>query len=117
MQNQINQTIGSNIRKRRIAREMSLKRMGRLLGVSYQQLQKYEKGTNRLSAESLVKLSRYFGCSTDELCGLLPIPADPELIYICERLSNIRPKRLSRQINLLVNNIVAIYAENLDENE
>lgn len=49
--------VGKRIREARIAKGMSQTELGRLLDVSFQQIQKYEKGTNRLGASRLWALA------------------------------------------------------------
>lgn len=49
----IDQMVGEKIRKLRLDRNMTLAELGTELGISHQQLQKYETGTNRLSAGML----------------------------------------------------------------
>ena len=46
--------LGTAIRARRIERGMSMAKLGAAIGVSFQQVQKFERGTNRLSAEAVV---------------------------------------------------------------
>jgi transcriptional regulator with XRE-family HTH domain len=46
----IDKYFGDRLRARRIMMKMSQGDLGKSLGVSFQQIQKYEKGTNRLSA-------------------------------------------------------------------
>ncbi|WP_273723536.1 helix-turn-helix transcriptional regulator [Bartonella sp. AU18XJBT] len=50
--------IGKRIRHRRIAIGLSQKALGSHLGVSFQQIQKYEKGFNRVSAGCLLKIAQ-----------------------------------------------------------
>ncbi len=50
--------IGKRIRHRRIAIGLSQKELGSHLGVSFQQIQKYEKGFNRVSAGCLLKIAQ-----------------------------------------------------------
>ena len=45
--------VGAHLRRIRLARNMTLAELGADLGISHQQLQKYETGTNRLSAGML----------------------------------------------------------------
>ncbi|MBP5856648.1 helix-turn-helix transcriptional regulator [Marivibrio halodurans] len=45
--------VGRKVRDARVAKWMSQTELGALLGVSFQQVQKYEKGTNRLGASRL----------------------------------------------------------------
>ena len=50
--------IGSRIRLRRILLGMSQERLGEALGLTFQQVQKYESGVNRVSVARLIDLSR-----------------------------------------------------------
>ncbi|WP_375647819.1 helix-turn-helix domain-containing protein [Bartonella sp. AA56HLJMS] len=50
--------IGKRIRHRRISIGLSQKELGSHLGVSFQQIQKYEKGLNRVSVGCLLKIAQ-----------------------------------------------------------
>ncbi len=50
--------VGSRIRLRRTLMGMSQERLGDALGLTFQQVQKYERGANRVSASRLFDLSR-----------------------------------------------------------
>ena len=54
---QNNQIIGRLLRTHRILQGYNQAQAGALLGISFQQFQKYENGTNRISAASLLTLS------------------------------------------------------------
>jgi transcriptional regulator with XRE-family HTH domain len=49
--------IGERIRTQRMATGMSQEELGSRLGVSFQQVQKYEKGVNRISAVRLSEIA------------------------------------------------------------
>src|SRR6266513_647089 len=49
--------VGQRIRARRMAKGMSQTELGSLLGVTFQQVQKYEKGVNRVGAGRLVRVA------------------------------------------------------------
>ncbi|WP_142416104.1 helix-turn-helix domain-containing protein [Bartonella massiliensis] len=51
-------SIGKRIRFRRIAMGFSQKELGSFLGVSFQQIQKYEKGINRVGAGRLLEIAQ-----------------------------------------------------------
>ncbi|MBO6900634.1 MAG: helix-turn-helix transcriptional regulator [Rhizobiaceae bacterium] len=51
--NPIDAHVGSRIRLRRNMLEMSQEKLGEMLGITFQQVQKYEKGTNRVGASRL----------------------------------------------------------------
>jgi transcriptional regulator with XRE-family HTH domain len=48
---------------------MSQQELGKVLGVTFQQIQKYENGKNRLSGSRMVGLCRHLGCSSEDLLG------------------------------------------------
>lgn len=54
--------IGQNLRNVRIRRGITQEALGDSLGVTFQQIQKYEKGVNRLSATALVHFQNVLGC-------------------------------------------------------
>src|SRR5665213_1052180 len=56
--NYIDAHVGARIRMRRQLVNMSQSRLGELLGVTFQQIQKYEKGSNRISASRLQHTAR-----------------------------------------------------------
>ena len=49
--------VGSRVRMRRLMLHMSQERLADQLGLTFQQVQKYEKGTNRISASRLQEIS------------------------------------------------------------
>lgn len=51
------QQIGARVRAARMARGMSQERLGEALGITFQQIQKYEKGTNRVAVSTLFKIA------------------------------------------------------------
>jgi len=55
--NPIDVHVGSRVRMRRMMLKMSQSELGDALGVTFQQVQKYEKGTNRISASRLQRIS------------------------------------------------------------
>lgn len=54
--------IGANLRRIRQARGLSQEKLGEALDITFQQIQKYEKGTNRISGSRMVQLSRTLQC-------------------------------------------------------
>src|SRR6202035_1254990 len=54
---QVDKYFGDRLRARRIMMKMSQEDLGKSLGVSFQQIQKYEKATNRLSAAMMVRVA------------------------------------------------------------
>jgi transcriptional regulator with XRE-family HTH domain len=59
--NPIDAQVGSRLRLRRMMIGMSQERLGELLGLTFQQVQKYEKGVNRIGAGRLFEIARILG--------------------------------------------------------
>ena len=55
--NPVDKYVGSRVRMRRIMLGMSQEKLGDALGLTFQQVQKYEKGTNRVGASRLQQIS------------------------------------------------------------
>ncbi|HZT24873.1 MAG TPA: helix-turn-helix transcriptional regulator [Pseudolabrys sp.] len=55
--NPIDKHVGARVRMRRIMLSMSQEKLGDALGLTFQQVQKYEKGTNRIGASRLQQIS------------------------------------------------------------
>ncbi len=59
--NPVDRHVGSRVRMRRVLVGLSQEKLGEALGVTFQQVQKYEKGTNRIGASRLQQMSRILG--------------------------------------------------------
>lgn len=57
----LDRRIGARVRKLRRARGMAQAELGKRLGVSFMQVQKYEGGVDRVSAARLFEIARVFG--------------------------------------------------------
>jgi transcriptional regulator with XRE-family HTH domain len=55
--NPVDKHVGSRVRMRRMMMSMSQEKLGDALGLTFQQVQKYEKGTNRIGASRLQQIS------------------------------------------------------------
>lgn len=66
--------IGARLRAARIAARMSQETLVEKLGVSFQQIQKYEKGVNRLSASRLSDIAALFGKPVTWFSGISAMP-------------------------------------------
>ena len=60
-----NRTVGSNIKYIRKLNNSTQARVGKALGTTFQQIQKYEKGSNGVSALKLKALAELFNMKTD----------------------------------------------------
>lgn len=108
--------VGEQVRMLRALSRMSQERLGQHLGVSFQQVQKFEKGVNRLSSGYLWKIAQVFGVGVDRLFQDAPIGERsvvlndsfmsefmqmPEGIAIARALVAIEEKKVRRRLVLL----------------
>jgi transcriptional regulator with XRE-family HTH domain len=71
--------VGAKIRARRLVLNMSQTELGRRLGVTFQQVQKYEKGLNRVSAGTLYRTAQVMRAPiTYFFDGLQPLNGAPD---------------------------------------
>ena len=59
--NPIDVHVGSRVRMRRMLVGLSQEKLGERLGLTFQQVQKYEKGSNRVSASRLYQMAQILG--------------------------------------------------------
>jgi len=55
--NPVDRHVGSRVRMRRLMVGMSQEKLGEALGLTFQQIQKYEKGTNRIGASRIQQIA------------------------------------------------------------
>lgn len=67
--------VGRQIRTRRVLQGLSQAALAASIGVSFQQIQKYERGANRVSAGHLFELARTLSCTPNEFFEGLQIDA------------------------------------------
>lgn len=79
--NPIDRHVGARLRQRRLELGLSQLALGEAMGVTFQQVQKYEQGRNRVCASRLHDAAEALGCSIawffDELGGAPPPPPPP----------------------------------------
>lgn len=68
--------LGAAIRIRRRIHGLSQEALAQKCGVTFQQIQKYESGFNRVSFSRLVLISRALGCRVTELLSVLELDED-----------------------------------------
>jgi transcriptional regulator with XRE-family HTH domain len=59
--NPIDRHVGARVRMRRLLVGMSQEKLGESLGITFQQIQKYEKGANRIGASRLQQTAKILG--------------------------------------------------------
>jgi transcriptional regulator with XRE-family HTH domain len=65
----IDRLVGRNIRVRRLASGLTQQELGAKLGVTFQQVQKYEKGINRIGSGRLYEVAEIFGVPVKSFFG------------------------------------------------
>ncbi len=93
--NPIDKYVGSRIRMQRLLIGMSQEKLGDAIGLTFQQVQKYEKGTNRVGASRLQQISLALGVTPGFFFEDLPgaagdrraNEADPTLNFVSDFLA------------------------------
>ncbi|MCZ7469808.1 helix-turn-helix transcriptional regulator [Agrobacterium sp. O3.4] len=109
--NLIDVHVGSRIRLRRNIMGMSQERLGDSLGISFQQIQKYERGTNRVGASRLqniadilnVNVSFFFEDAPGNDAGAVDAAKAPSSDDIQTFLSSSEGFRLNREFVKITN--------------
>jgi len=118
----IDELVGMNIRIFRKAKGLSQARLGNLIGVTFQQIQKYEKGANRIGPSRLAKIAkalevpigRLFDTSASSSDG--PVDGEivtdllitPYAVQMLKAFAEIRNDHLSRNIAELTESLAEI---------
>ena len=115
----IDVAVGLRLRTLRKERGMSQEQLGRALGITFQQIQKYERGVNRVSASMLVKSARALNVSPNVLLPDEgdPTPRSPAVLTLLANLrgveelvetySRIKSPRLRRAVLQLARSLAA----------
>ena len=96
----LDQLIGRNIRRYRIRRGLSQTALSNRIGVSFQQVQKYENAANRVPASRLVHIARMLDVPIDAFFGheaeADSPDGDPEARRLIRAVSKITDPRILR---------------------
>ena len=84
----VTQVIGLQLRKIRLVNKMTQTRVAKAIRVTFQQIQKYEKGQNLCNPINLLALSEYFNVTFDYF--VKPI-INKELTLLTKRRENVYP--------------------------
>lgn len=74
-ENTIDALVGERVRDRRVDLGLSQSQLAQAIGVTFQQVQKYERGRNRISASKLWLISRFLGVTPASFLSDLPVEA------------------------------------------
>jgi transcriptional regulator with XRE-family HTH domain len=117
--NAVDKKLGQRVRSRRLEIGMSQEKLAELLGITFQQVQKYEKGVNRIAASRLFDIaaalqqpvSRFFeGITASRSAGVAEERKDfiddalatPEGAQLMSTFASIRSQRVRRKVVDLV---------------
>ncbi|MBL1146531.1 MAG: helix-turn-helix transcriptional regulator [Pseudomonadota bacterium] len=102
--------VGHKLRQVRTSAGMSQTDLANELGITFQQIQKYEKGTNRISVSRLYRIAKLLGVSFDFFVdgfegNSLKSRATPQQQRLEEMLTNKSTMKLAMYYQLLDNNL------------
>lgn len=90
----INKSIGEKIVVFRKSKQLSRSRLSRILGITQQQLDKYERGINRISAAKLALISKQF---------------EFDILYFYDGLTNFNSsKQIKENLDVLISHFLNI---------
>jgi len=73
----VDKIIGQNLRAFRLRRKMSQGQVAEAVNVTFQQIQKYEKGTNRISGSRMAQLCQLFKLVPNDFLRAFPESTAP----------------------------------------
>ena len=106
----IDKIIGRNVRIHRLAKKMSQTELGDQLGVSFQQVQKYENGANRVGSGRLYQIAAILGLHVSTLfkggenrnkgtdSGLLDLLTEPQSVRLIRAFAKIGDSTVRRSL-------------------
>ena len=103
MENNFNKHLGNKLKLRRLALGLTQTKVAKAINVTFQQIQKYEKGTNGVSSIRLLQLANY-----------LKVPINYFFEDFPEYLVNVEKSKESN-INVNYNFLIKIYSELTDD--
>jgi transcriptional regulator with XRE-family HTH domain len=103
--------IGEKIRKLRLMKGMSQKELARYVGVTYQQIQNYEKGKSKIPVDRLIEIAKAFEVSLDyflkEFDNSHARVSDSEVAVLTSYFKAIQSEKLRQQIISLLHTLAA----------
>jgi transcriptional regulator with XRE-family HTH domain len=105
--NPIDVLVGSRIRRFRKGRKMSQAQLGKKLGVTFQQVQKYENGKNRVGASRLQMISTALDVPVGQFfaddagtsrTSAKPLAFDPQALRLAEAFIRLNDRELRNSI-------------------
>jgi transcriptional regulator with XRE-family HTH domain len=109
--------IAANIRHLRLERGITQEQVASLLGITYQQVQKYESGVNRIGLPRLRVLQDFYDVPFERFMDGLPgteqrAPqarsiADPDVMALCQRLDAITDRDMRRKARRILDTLIS----------
>jgi len=101
--------VGRKVREARAAKGMTQDQLGKILGVSFQQVQKYEKGSNRIGSSRLWAMSQaletpvsYFFDGVDDVNEAKKKSLPRRTIELAQKINSISDDNVKNQILNLI---------------
>jgi transcriptional regulator with XRE-family HTH domain len=119
--NSVDVVVGRNVRAQRLAAGLSQGALGEQIGVTFQQVQKYEKGVNRIGASRLVRIAKVLNIAIPVLFDGVEPPkglgssqgavgehlAEPRAMRLAKAFADVSNSRLRLSIVELVERIAS----------
>jgi transcriptional regulator with XRE-family HTH domain len=109
--------VGARVRALREGRKMSQTTLGVAIGVSFQQIQKYERGSNRIAASTLFHIAQVLGVSPGDFFDGMQASnagaadwsklADPQMRALLESFAKLASPKIKARIVELVESLAA----------
>ena len=104
----VDRHVGARMRERRVMLGLTQQQMADLIGVTYQQAHKYEKGINRVAAGRLYRIARALGVDVSYFYeglhaagGFIPSPSQRMLLDLARNFLNIPDPRHREAVAVL----------------
>ncbi len=105
--------VGTRVRLRRQIMKMSQTKLGNQLGVTFQQVQKYERGANRVGASRLWRMSQvldvpvaFFFDGLDQVSGSAEFAEDDQLPIVYDFINSTDGVALAKALAQIKNKVV-----------
>jgi len=109
LEKDVNAVIGRKIRTQRSLKGYSQAAVAKMLGVSFQQVQKYENGRNNITPAKLLQLSLIFDCGVADLFpvsgphnDVLAFTPSRRTLHLVQNFERIQSQKMKRHIGDLV---------------
>ena len=114
--NDIRKTIANNVRNIRYTHGYNQTEIANVIGVTYQQLQKYETSENRIAADDIYRLAMFMQVEIKEFFNNLPeyeiVDIDKNLLKFMKKLQKIKNEKLRNRILSMLRVIIDEHVSN-----